>query len=175
MLKLSIKMHQVHMQVLCSAVLGCARLCSAGRLCSACTQPVLGCTRLSSAVLGWSGVVGCARPCEIPRPSLLAQCNILLNLLLLLLKDVDMHYNQNLKKTRKTRPDQDFSENVWSEAHVFLCFFSVYFCGFDIKKQKMRLDFFKGCIASVHILYFSARILLLILRGYLVFKAITLF
>jgi hypothetical protein len=47
-----------------------------------------------------------------------------------------MHYNQNLKKTRKTRPEQDFSENVWSEAHVFLCFFSVYLCGFDIKKTK---------------------------------------
>ena len=42
--KTLILMHQVHMQVLCSA----ARL--------------------------YSAVLGCARPCEIPRPSLLAQC-----------------------------------------------------------------------------------------------------
>ena len=51
---------------------------------------------------------------------------------ILKLKDVDMHYNQNLEKPNK---HIFFPENVWSEAHVFVWLYLSFLCllfSFDI-------------------------------------------
>jgi len=78
-------------------------------------------------------------------------------------------------KPRENKKNKTFQRMFGLKLMYSFVFSQFIFVVLTSKKQKMRLDFFKGCIASVHILYFSARILLLILRGYLVFKAITLF
>ena len=61
-------------------------------------------------------------------------CNILMNLLLLLLKDVGLHYNQNLETTKKTRL---FSEClVWSSCLVLFSFLHLFFAFVGLTSRK---------------------------------------
>ena len=56
-----------------------------------------------------------------------------------------MGKTKNLEKTKKPK-NQNFSENVWSEAHVFFFWFSssffLVFFGHDLEKTKKTQGFF---------------------------------